>query len=67
MMLPLIEEMAAEKSDAKFCKIDIDKDMDLAKKFKVMTIPTFIVFKNGELHKRALGAQSKEQVLALFD
>ena len=67
MMMPLVEEIAAEKSDGKFCKIDIDKNMELAKKYRVMTIPNFIVFNNGQIHKRAQGVLSKEQVVELFE
>ena len=67
MMAPVIDEVAAEKAgEAKVYKIDIDENMDIAQKYGVMSIPTFIVFKNGEPAGKTLGAQPKENILALF-
>ena len=45
MLLPVIEELADEDTGAKICKINIDEQPELAEQFKVMTIPTLIVFK----------------------
>jgi thioredoxin 1 len=67
MMLPIVEEIAVEKTDVKFFKLDIDDSKDITRKYRVMTIPTFIVFKNGEVHNRAMGVITKEQILSLFD
>jgi len=67
MMAPVIDEVAAEKAgSAKVYKIDIDDNMEIAQKYGVMSIPTFIVFKNGEPAAKTLGAQPKESILALF-
>lgn len=67
MMAPVIDEVAAEKAgSAKVYKIDIDENMEIAQKYGVMSIPTFIVFKNGEPAGKTLGAQPKEDILALF-
>lgn len=66
MMAPVIDEVAAEKADAAVYKIDIDENPDIAQKYGVMSIPTFIVFKNGEPAGKTLGAQPKENILALF-
>ena len=67
MMAPVIDEVAAEKAgSAKVYKIDIDDNMEIAQKYGVMSIPTFIVFKNGEPAAKTLGAQPKEDILALF-
>ena len=67
MMAPVIDEVAAEKAgSAKVYKIDIDDNMEIAQKYGVMSIPTFIVFKNGEPAAKTLGAQPKENILALF-
>ena len=66
MMAPVIDEVAAEKADASVYKIDIDENPDIAQKYGVMSIPTFIVFKNGEPAGKTLGAQPKENILALF-
>ena len=67
MMGPVIDEIAAEMPDMKFCKLNIDEEMEIAQQYRVMTIPTFIVFKNGEVSKRDLGAIPKSKVVALFE
>lgn len=66
MMMPIVEQIAGERSDIKVGKINIDENMELAKKFKVMSIPTLIVMKNGEVSKRSVGAVSKEKVLEML-
>ena len=67
MMGPVIEEIAGERSDIKVCKINIDEEMEIAQKYGVMSIPTFIVFKDGEVFKKDLGAKPKSAVLALLE
>jgi thioredoxin 1 len=67
MMLPTVEEVAGEKSGAKFFKVNIDDNRDLAKKYKVMSIPTFIVFRDGEVHSRLMGAVDKDKILSMFE
>lgn len=68
MMAPVIDEVAAEKgASAKVYKIDIDENMDVAQKYGVMSIPTFIVFKGGQPVAKTLGAQPKENIMKLFD
>lgn len=66
MMGPVMEEIAAERDDVKVCKINIDEEMELAKQFFVMSIPTFIAFENGEVKRRTMGAQPKEKMLELL-
>lgn len=64
---PVIEELATElKSKAKVAKINVDDERDLAQKYNVMSIPTLIVFKNGEVAERAVGARPKEDIIALL-
>ena len=68
MMAPVIEEIAGEKAgSAAVYKIDVDDNPDIAQRYGVMSIPTFIVFKDGQPAAKTLGAQPKEQVLSLFD
>ena len=68
MMAPVIDEVATEKADvADVYKIDIDDNPEIAQQYGVMSIPTFIVFKDGEAASKTLGAQPKEQILAMFD
>ena len=67
MMAPVIDEIAAEKAgEVAVYKIDIDENMEIAQRYGVMSIPTFIVFKGGEPAARTLGGQPKENILALL-
>ena len=67
MMAPVIEEIAAEKAgSAAVYKIDIDENPYIAQQYGVMSIPTFIVFQDGEPIAKTLGARPKEDILALF-
>ena len=66
MVLPIIEELAEEVKDAKICKVNVDEEMELAKEYRVMSIPTLIVFKDGKKLKSAVGAKSKEELLDML-
>lgn len=66
-MAPIIEEIASEKAgEVDVYKVDIDEDLDIARRYKIMSVPTFAVFKGGELVARALGNLPKSDVVALF-
>ncbi|MBR3607584.1 MAG: thioredoxin [Lachnospiraceae bacterium] len=67
MLSPIVDEVAGETDVIKFCKINVDEEPDLASQFKVMTIPTLIVFKGGEEVKRNVGVISKEEILKLAE
>ena len=67
MMAPIIDEVGEEQADtAKVYKIDIDENPDIAQRYGVMSIPTFIVFKNGEPVAKTLGAQTKDKIAMLL-
>lgn len=66
MVLPIMDEIADERSDIKVCKINVDEQKELAKQFRVMSIPTLAVFKNGEMVNRSTGAKPKEQILQMI-
>ncbi len=66
MIGPVIEEIAGEVTDAKICKVDVDAQPELARQYKVLSIPTLMVFKNGELAKREAGAKPKEEILGML-
>ncbi|MBA4697909.1 MAG: thioredoxin [Ruminococcus sp.] len=66
-MSPIVEEISKEKTDAKVCKLNIDEEMEIAQKYGVMSIPTFIVFKDGQVSKKDMGAKPKNAVLSMFD
>ncbi len=64
MVGPVIEEIAGEVTDAKICKVDVDANPELARDYRVMSIPTLMVFKNGEAVKREVGAKPKAEMPA---
>ncbi len=66
MLLPVIEELAGEVTDAKICKVNVDEEPELAEKYSVMTIPTLIVFRDGKPAEKSIGVISKEQILKLI-
>ena len=66
MMSPIVDEIAEEESEIKVCNINIDQAMEIAQKYRVMSIPTFIAFKNGEEAGRQIGAVSKGELLSLI-
>ena len=66
MMHPVMENIASQRTDVKVCKVDVDQNMELARKYQVVSIPTFLVFKNGEVVNRTLGAHSQGEIEALL-
>ena len=66
MLLPVIEELAEELEDVKVCKINVDEERELAKEFRVMSIPTLIVMEGGRVINRSMGAKPREDVLELL-
>ena len=67
MMAPVLEEISNERADVKVLKVNVDEEPALAQKFGVMSIPTFISFKGGQMHKKAMGAGPKSTLLDLVD
>ena len=65
MMAPVVEELAGEETDVKVCKINIDDEMAIAQRYGVMSIPTFIAFKNGEVAGKQVGAMPKSKLQEL--
>ncbi len=66
MVSPIIDEIAEEREDIKVCKINVDEEPDLANRYQVMSIPTLMVFKDGELVKQSQGARPKPQILDMI-
>ena len=66
MVLPVIEEIAKERSDVKVCKINVDEEPELAREFGVMSIPTLVVMKDGRIVSKSMGAKPKAQILAML-
>ena len=66
MVVPLVEEIAKERSDIKVVKINVDEEQELAMRFGVMSIPTLVVMKNGKIVNQVTGARPKAQILAML-
>lgn len=66
MVGPVVEEISGERDDIKVGKINVDEQQELAMKFSVMSIPTLIVFKNGEIAAKDVGAKPKEEILQML-
>ena len=66
MVVPLVEEIAKERSDIKVVKINVDEEQELAMQFGVMSIPTLVVMKNGKIVNQVTGAIPKDQILAML-
>ena len=62
MLGPVFEELSTEINDIKFIKVDIDEHEDLCRKYKVMSVPTLIVFDNGKEIKRNIGFIPKDKL-----
>ena len=67
MVGPILDEIAEEREDIKVCKVNVDEEPELANKYDVMTIPTLMVVKNGEIVSQSAGARPKAQILELFE
>ena len=66
MLSPVIDEIAAENSDIKVVKINVDEQPELAQEFNIMTIPSLLVFKNGELVNQSAGVKPKPLILQMI-
>lgn len=67
MMTPIVEEIAKElEGKVKVCKINVDEEQNLAIKYGIMSIPTFLVFKEGKVISTKIGMQDKEELKLLI-
>lgn len=65
---PIMDELAdAYEEKVKVCKVNVDEEGELAAKFRVMSIPTIMLFKNGQVAEKIIGARSKEEFSNLLD
>jgi len=67
MVSPIIDEIAEETTDKKVCKINVDEQPELAQVFGVMSIPTLVVMKDGEVVGQSVGVKSKEAILQMLN
>lgn len=66
MLSPIVDQIAAEHPEIKVCKVNIDEEPSLAIDYKVMSIPTLLVFKNGEKVNMSIGVQAKSDIEAML-
>lgn len=66
MVAPIVEQIASEREDIVVGKINVDEEMELAVRFGIVSIPTLVVMKNGEMSNKAVGYMPKEKILNLL-
>jgi thioredoxin 1 len=64
VVAPVLEEIAAERSDLKIVKLNVDENQQTAANFEVLSIPTLILFKHGQVAKKVIGAYPKRKLEA---
>lgn len=67
MVGPIIEEIANEVKDVKVIKVNVDEREDVAKSYGIMSIPTILLFRDGQLEKKQVGFVPKEVLMRWFD
>jgi thioredoxin 1 len=64
VVAPVLEEIAGERDDLKIVKLNVDENQETAAKYQVLSIPTLILFKNGQEAKKVIGAYPKRKLEA---
>lgn len=67
MLSPIIEEVAKEVNNVKVCKVNVDKQQELARSFEVMSIPKLVLIKDGKIVDSSVGLKSKEEILEMLN
>ena len=65
-VVPIVEEIARERDDIKVVKINVDEEQELAREYRIMSIPNLMVMRDGEIVKKASGARGKAQILSML-
>ena len=66
MVVPIVEEIAEEREDIVVCKVNVDQEGELAQRYGIMSIPTLIVFEQGQIKAKSVGGRSKQQILDML-
>lgn len=67
MMTPVVEQIAKDMDGkAKVCKVNIDEEQNLAMEYGIMSIPTFLIFKDGKVVNSAVGVRDKQELIDLL-
>ena len=64
-LAPTIDEIAQEHGEIEVGKVNVDEEQELARQYRIMSIPTLLVFRNGEMVRREVGGRSKEEILEM--
>ena len=64
MLSPVLDQIAEERPDIKVCKVNVDEEMELARQFRIFSIPTLIVMRDGKEESKMTGLRGKDQILA---
>ena len=67
MVSPIVDEIAEERDDILVCKVNVDDEQELANRFGIFSIPSLLIFKDGEVVNQIAGARPKAQILALLE
>lgn len=67
MLSPIVHEIGEEFEEYKVCQIDVDREGALATQFNIISIPTLVVFKNGEAVHTSVGFRQKEEILKMLE
>ena len=65
-LAPTVDEIAAEQDKVKVGKVNVDEQQELARQYRIMSIPTLMLFENGEMVRREVGGKSKEEILEMI-
>jgi thioredoxin 1 len=64
---PILEEINGEREDLRVVKVNVDENQSIAARYDILSIPTMILFKNGEIAKKVIGALPKARLVAEFE
>ena len=66
MLSPILDEVSNEVSDYTFYKLDVDEAENVSEEYGIMSIPTLLIFENGELKEKIVGLKSKEELINIL-
>ena len=67
MLSPILENISEDRANVKIVKVNVDEAHDIAKRFGIMSIPTLIHFKNGEMISKKVGLCDKETIIEMIN
>lgn len=67
MIAPIVAEIATERTDVVVGKVNVDDNMEIARKYNIVSIPTLIIFKDGKVSAQEVGYRSKQEILEMLN